>query len=369
MKIAIFHELLPGGARKVAEEQSIWLSKKHKVDFYYIDSREDKNIKKTISNIYFYKFIEKRWYGNSAKDKLYKDTIELYRLQNLHKRIAREIDRQKYEVVLVHPSKFTQSPFLLNFLNKPAVYYSQEPLRLIYDSNIEIAKNINYLKKIYEKFNFSVRKHIDKVNFKKAGLILVNSKFSKEWTERVYKVKNAIVCYLGVDTKKFNKRNVKKEYDFIFIGNKLDIEGYDLLLKMLYENKNNFKFEIIERDRNGKGMPEKDLIISINKARLVLCLSKSEPFGLIPLESMSCGVPVIAVNEGGYRETVINGKTGYLIKRSAKDLYDKINLLINNQKLLKNMENNCRKYILENWTWQKNIKILENILSAYIKNI
>ena len=38
-----------------------------------------------------------------------------------------------------------------------------------------------------------------------------------------------------------------------------------------------------------------------------------EPFGLIPLESMNYGIPVIAF-EGGPSETIIDGLAGYLIK-------------------------------------------------------
>lgn len=39
----------------------------------------------------------------------------------------------------------------------------------------------------------------------------------------------------------------------------------------------------------------------------------NEPFGLIPVESMSCGTPVVGYAKGGLRETVVNGKTGYLL--------------------------------------------------------
>jgi glycosyltransferase involved in cell wall biosynthesis len=38
---------------------------------------------------------------------------------------------------------------------------------------------------------------------------------------------------------------------------------------------------------------------------------------MVALESMSCGVPVIGVDEWGIRETVIDGKTGILISSDA----------------------------------------------------
>ncbi len=44
----------------------------------------------------------------------------------------------------------------------------------------------------------------------------------------------------------------------------------------------------------------------------------NEDFGIVPLEAMASSKPVIAVNEGGPRETVINGKTGFLADTSAE---------------------------------------------------
>ena len=38
-----------------------------------------------------------------------------------------------------------------------------------------------------------------------------------------------------------------------------------------------------------------------------------EHFGIVPLEAMAAGVPVIAMASGGPLETVKNGETGYLI--------------------------------------------------------
>ena len=44
-----------------------------------------------------------------------------------------------------------------------------------------------------------------------------------------------------------------------------------------------------------------------------------EDFGMTPVEAMASGKPVIAPNEGGYKETIINGKTGILIDDINED--------------------------------------------------
>jgi len=45
-------------------------------------------------------------------------------------------------------------------------------------------------------------------------------------------------------------------------------------------------------------------------AKATIVASEDEDFGIVPVESMACGTPVIAVKAGGFLETVIEGKTG-----------------------------------------------------------
>ena len=47
--------------------------------------------------------------------------------------------------------------------------------------------------------------------------------------------------------------------------------------------------------------------------------SKSEDFGMTPVEAMASGKPVIAPNEGGYKETIIDNVTGRLIDNINED--------------------------------------------------
>jgi alpha-1,3/alpha-1,6-mannosyltransferase len=54
----------------------------------------------------------------------------------------------------------------------------------------------------------------------------------------------------------------------------------------------------------------KDMLL--RSARLLVYTPSNEHFGIVPLEAMLAGVPVLAANTGGPLETVVDGKTGWL---------------------------------------------------------
>ena len=54
-----------------------------------------------------------------------------------------------------------------------------------------------------------------------------------------------------------------------------------------------------------------------NAKALIFC-ALDEDFGMVPVESMAHGVPVIALAQGGVKETVVDGETGILFEQAEK---------------------------------------------------
>ncbi len=360
MNIAFFHELNPGGARRCVNEFAGNLKKKHKVDLYYIGEEEKTEEKTFYSKVFFYKFVPKYWAGKNWKVRLYKDTIELYKLYLLHKKLAKVIDQQKYDIVIVNPSQFTQAPFLLRLLKSKKIYYGQEPLRIVYDSLLSNKLTSNVVRHRYEKINRWFRKMIDKRNYASAEICIAPSKYRAKLFSEIYH-KPVSVVYCGVNAESFRMSDKKKDIDLLYIGSRNLIDGYDTFCEALTFMKNPPKVRAILTDEewiSGDGK----LRDIYQRSRILVCTARKEGLGLATLEAMACGVAIVAVSEAGHKETVVNGKTGFLVPRNSRKIAEKLEWLLSNQSEAIEMGINGRKEIVEKWTWARRAKELENLI-------
>lgn len=358
----MFHELPKGGAENAVYEIAKQLRERNfLIDLFVTGENEYKN-EAIFDKKFFYKFVPKTWQGGNWRVRLYKDTIELLKLYLLHKRIAGVINTSKYDLAWVNASQFIEAPFILRFLKIPSIFYAHDPhYRIIYDPLLKISERMQVSRRMYEKMNRFLRKILDMQNFDKANVILANSKYTQRIIKKTYGRKS-LVAYLGVDTKFYFPIKKKKLYDVLFIGSTAQIDGFTLFLEVAKFLPKHIRVRSVLAEM--EWISDRRVMRDIyQSSKVLLALAVGEPFGLVPLEAMGCGVPVVAVNEGGYKESVLNDKTGYLIKRSPKNIADKLIALLSNPKKITEMGNNARLHVVKNWTWKRSGARIYSILS------
>lgn len=367
MRIAVFHELPFGGARDGVYHFSRELSRNgFSIDLYYVSEHKEEVGGNFFKKKRFFKFVPIDWSGNNWKSRIYKDTVELFKLNNLHKRIASEIDSNIYDLVLVNGSKYIEAPFILKYLNTYKVFYCHDPnYRVVYEKILAINKKIPIHKRFYESLNRRFRKALDKKNFLCSDLVIANSKFAKKIIKKTYKV-DSLIASPGVDTNFFSPINQKKDTDLFYIGSNEKIDAYGLLMESL--SKLQKKIVLKTKMSEDGWIPDNKVIRNLyRRSRIVICTAYNEPFGSVAIEAMSCGVPVIAVNEGGHKETVVDGKTGFLVKRNSGILAQRILDILDDRTLSKNLSAQSRIVALKEWDWKIQSKKLEEILKNDIK--
>jgi glycosyltransferase involved in cell wall biosynthesis len=94
-----------------------------------------------------------------------------------------------------------------------------------------------------------------------------------------------------------------------------------------------------------------------------------EPFGIVNLEYMACGLPVVATRVGGIPEIVTDRETGLLVEpNDPQALASAIEILLDNSDLRIKMGKAARKHVEKNFTWEKHIEQLLEICQKILDN-
>jgi glycogen synthase len=113
-------------------------------------------------------------------------------------------------------------------------------------------------------------------------------------------------------------------------------------------------------------VPKEDVIPLYSQAAVFVCPSVYEPFGIINLEAMACGTPVVASAVGGIKEAVADRKTGLLVPfqprgetdfeprnptRFCRDLAKAVNALLDHPERRARMGASARKRVEDQFGW------------------
>lgn len=150
-----------------------------------------------------------------------------------------------------------------------------------------------------------------------------NSQTTAERIRQFYN-RDSEVIYPGIKTEEFYRQKPDEKQDFYLgIGRCIPYKKFDLLVEAF--NKNGRKLKLatntdntLYRELKAKSKSNIEWIFapSIEERNRLYADAKAflfppeEDFGLVPVEAMASGTPVIAYGVGGATETVIDGKTG-----------------------------------------------------------
>jgi glycosyltransferase involved in cell wall biosynthesis len=101
----------------------------------------------------------------------------------------------------------------------------------------------------------------------------------------------------------------------------------------------------------------------LETASVFLYFPHLEPFGLAPLEANASGTAVISINEGGVKETIVNGINGFLVNNyNPKDIANYIKPFVTDLGYAERFGAVSREHIIKNWSLEKGIDNLENFI-------
>jgi len=393
LRIAVYHNLHSGGAKRTLYETIKRLGQLHQLDVYTLSCADSRfcDVTPFARNTFVYTFVPlPAFHSPFGRLNSASRLVDLRRLERVQRRVAEDIDGRGYDVVLVQPCQFTQAPILLSLIQTPSVYYSQEPLRAAYEPIIErsygtqrgktvLLNRLDFLAAAYR----LQRRRLDRRALLRASSVVTNSYFTREALYRVYGV-SAHVCYHGVDSEVFRPLGLPRDQRMLSVGALKPDKGFDFLIESLGRIPNQMRppLTIVSNYREPNELvylkelarrhcvsvefrmmiSNEDLIRGYNTASLVLYAPIMEPFGLVPLEAMACGTPVVAVREGGMRESVLDGRTGSLVDRDPELFARAVKKLVGDTSLARCLGQQAREYVVAEWSWERAVRRLETHL-------
>ena len=220
----------------------------------------------------------------------------------------------------------------------------------------------------------------------------------RDQIEQLYKigVDKVTIIPLGVDLERFHPADkesarqalgLKDERIILFVGRIEPLKGVDILINAaaMLESDVDCTVMIVGGDEASQAQVERlhdlarergiehrvafvgavdhdKLPLYYNAADVCVVPSHYESFGLVAVEAMASGVPVVASRVGGLTGTVRDGETGYLIPWLCPEPFaERIELLLDNDSLRRNLGEAAREEV-ERYRWQN---VTGEVLALY----
>jgi D-inositol-3-phosphate glycosyltransferase len=244
----------------------------------------------------------------------------------------------------------------------------------------------------------SLRIQVEHRLARQANRIVCASQHEKHLLARLYDADpdRVAVVPCGVDLDLFRPQDKEEarralgysdERIILFVGRIEPLKGIDILINAVAQlgEESDFYVLIVGGDRRSRrqvshlqelasdlGVGERvcflgavdheQLPLYYNAADVCVVPSYYESFGLVALEAMACGTPVVASRVGGLTGTVRDGETGYLISwRCPEPFAERLELLLGNEALRRRFGEAARE-VVERYRWAN---VAEAVVGLY----
>jgi len=219
----------------------------------------------------------------------------------------------------------------------PHICYCHTPMRYVWDLYQDYANDGSLVKKILYKLFVRYLKAWDYRTAQHVDHFIANSENVRKRIAQNYG-RNAQVIYPPVRVHQFRlNEQARKDY-YLCLGRFVPYKRIDLVInaframpdkKLLLVGDG---YDAPKISRLLQHVPnvtwlgyknDSELIKMMQQAKACIFAAK-EDFGIMCVEVQACGTPVIALNSGGYQETVVDGETGYLFDLQTKESIMKV---------------------------------------------
>lgn len=317
-KIAIFHNFMDniGGAEIVG----LTLARELNADFYSTNIDKEKINKMGFSDI------KLKSIGKIPINAPYRQQVALWRFRRLNL-------GKKYDFYIIDGDWAMSG----SVNNKPNLWYVHSPIREIWDLYEYTRQNtvpffLRWAFDVWVKYN----RYLNKKYVKHVDKIVCNSENTKKRIKK-YLNRDAVVINPPIETSKFHC--TKNGYYWLSVSRLITHKRVDMQIEAFkklpdekliivgsYEKSRHFiQYANYIKKIKPKNVEilhwvdQKKLIELYSNCKGLITTAQDEDFGITPVEAMASGKPVIAPNEGGYKETVIDGVTGKLINNIDAD--------------------------------------------------
>ena len=288
-------------------------------------------------------------------------------------RLVRKIRKLDIDVIHSNTSVIDIGAIVSHKLNIPHVWHFRE----------FTGKHLKFIKDERKSFEF--------IN-EYGNQIIYISKAIKDFYEKNVKMGLGILIYDGVSEEFLTEKKYEKKKDitFLLVATLEENKGQEIAIRAVKELNergiDNFKLLLAGGDPTGYSAYLNSLVSEFEIDNLVeyrgfvqnmkslrecvdveLMCAPSEAFGLVTVEGMLAGNPIIGSNSGATSELIKDGLNGYLYElNNSKDLADKMEKFIKDDSLLEKLGNNAKKYAMDNFSSKKNssstIKLYKKLL-------